>query len=78
MTQEQVKKVAGILTDDAKHLLLTGEDKSLYGFAGAALILRGLVRHGYMPWNWNILVPTLTGKRVRQYLLTTPDSEVTK
>jgi hypothetical protein len=70
MTEEQVAREARILTPSAKHLLLTGEDKSAFGFAGAALILRGLMDYRLKWWLFGpqVMVPTRFGKRVRAHL----------
>jgi hypothetical protein len=57
-------------SSNAVHLLLTGEDTSLYGLAGAALILRGLMDYRRKWWLFGppILVPTRLGQKVRAHL----------
>lgn len=67
---ERVAKEARKLTPDARHLLLTGEDKSLFGMAGAAMILRGLIDYRLKYWLFGprVIVPTRLGKKVRTIL----------
>jgi hypothetical protein len=57
-------------SENAVHLLITGQDISLYGMAGAALILRGLM--DFRPRFWLFgrkgLYHTRFGLAVRDYL----------
>ena len=64
---EIARREASVLTPDAKHLLLTGEDRSMFGIAGVAMILRGLMdyRRRYWLFGPSYLYPTRLGKAVR-------------
>lgn len=66
----KAQREADILTPDAKYLLLTGEDRSLFGMAGVALILRGLMdyRRRYWLFGAAYLYPTRLGRKVRRIL----------
>lgn len=71
MTDNIAAEAAKIRTSqNAMELLFTGKDPSLYGLAGAALILRGIMdyRRKWFLFGEKRLVPTRFGKQVRAHL----------
>lgn len=77
MSAAEVEREVARLTESAKHLLLTGEDNSMFGMAGVALILRGVMDYRRKWWLFGpkVLLPTRFGRKVRAALQETRDHD---